>query len=288
LEELQKACTAINYPYDVEELLECLKPPGPPRIFIWDIDPAGARKYVRGDHAPISSPRKPSSTKASHSSASSSHSLSAPKSKQLRGSQESTTFKGMSQLEALRVGLRNQHGSTVAAWRKALDPEMQGKISFGHFCNALSNGTFNGSVKVLWQQLSGGGTTICFGDIDAPVQGFLDDARRRVLESFGSLTEAWRHGFDVNGGRAVDQNTFVAASNRIMGPSPETLATRPDAGESIKRRHERWSRQLFGLLRGRPGQLLLTEKDFEALLIGVPPDDRPDVWCGKASTESEH
>merc|ERR1711924_183835 len=52
-----------------------------------------------------------------------------------------------------------------------------------------------------------------------------DDARRRVLESFGSLTEAWRHGFDVNGGRAVDQNTFVAASNRIMGPSPETLAT---------------------------------------------------------------
>jgi Ca2+-binding EF-hand superfamily protein len=281
-EELEKACVAIEYPYDVCELFRYLKPPGPPRLNIWDIDPASARNLVRGDHAPIAPSLRNLAAPTNTNIKSTIHSPSAASSKKTRGDKEASTFKGMSLLEALHLSLRHQHGSTVAAWRHSMDPGMQGNVSFAAFCHALSNGSFNGSVKVLWQQLSGGGMTICFNDLDGPAYSFLNDACSRLLNRFGSLTEAWRHGFALNNADGVDQKGFLEACRRLMGPSPETLAERPAAAEKIKERHERWSRKLFGLLRNRHGQLLLTVKDFEALLIGVPVMERPHVWCGEA------
>lgn len=253
-EELQQLCDHLGYPYSAQELFKDLLAPGKHTLAIWDLDPAAAKNLARGDVSTIS---------ISAPKSAGGHSTAPPRERPPPGT--SKTYHGVTLLEALRIAFRKQHGSTVSAWRKILDPKLEGSVAYSPFCLALGHGAFNGSVQALWKELtSHGAPQVAFRDIDEASQRFLDAARARILQRCGSLRVAWE--LLAGGADLVNKERFLRACRRHA----------LDGGS------ERWSVRLWGMLLSRHGQLLLAQEDFEAVLIGIPPEERPAWWNGGA------
>eukprot|EP00928_Gymnodinium_smaydae_P031197 TRINITY_DN22975_c0_g1_i1.p1 TRINITY_DN22975_c0_g1~~TRINITY_DN22975_c0_g1_i1.p1 ORF type:complete len:1304 (+),score=175.48 TRINITY_DN22975_c0_g1_i1:55-3966(+) len=269
---LKVVCDSIGYPHNARALFRCLQPvPGRQLITIWDVDPLCTRKRQRGEEGYITRQREPGSPR--HQSQSPSHSTppSLAKTKTMRPQATTTTFSGMSSEEALRWALRNYFGSTVSAWRRALDPDMRGTVSFGHFCLVLGKGVFHGNVKAVWKTLCKGKLQPCFRDLDEEAQDLLDFLRERLVAQFGNISNAWQQGFDTKGATFVNKDEFVAACRSHIKDIPVAFS-------------RNWHLRAFQLLLLRQGQRAISRRDLEALLIGVSAERRMELWDGSLST----
>merc|ERR1719262_831211 len=81
-------------------------------------------------------------------------------------------------LEGFRKQLLLRYGSIVTAWRCALDLDGNGRLSFGEFCMALRDLSYNGNVKQLWAELhSDGSGLIALRDLDPVAADGLETFR---------------------------------------------------------------------------------------------------------------
>ncbi|CAJ1452295.1 unnamed protein product, partial [Effrenium voratum] len=168
------------------------------------------------------------------------------------------TFIGPSPAQNLRQALRNHFGSTVAAWRLAFDPHFHGTCGFGMFMKVLEECSFGGKAQPLWQELSGEENFITLKNIDEPAASLMDSFREQLLGKFETIMDAWYKLEEVTSG-LVDEEGFLMAlhSLRIASKNPA---------------------KLFKLLLSRTSQRSVAAEDLQALLVGVPPEKRRELW----------
>jgi len=287
---LTEACQKLGYGFSPKKLWRCLQPtPGKQQITIWDLDPSCTRKKQRGEEAFIRVPKSPISAPSVPRKAFGQEYLQRQREKAKESNSLPSQKKdaavakaGVESLPQLRQVLRAKHGTTVAAWRMAMDPKMCGYISFGNFVLVVQDCNFTGNVKALWKVIActevaqrpnaAGGAeqkedkpafVASFKDIDPASQKMLDDFREQLLAKFGCLLTAWRDGIDEAGFGRVGWNDFEKA-----------CANHGFNAKDLKK--------VYKALLSRIGQLSLGQEDFSALLIGVREEDREIMWAGEA------
>jgi len=265
--ELVKACEALGYPFDTHKLFRCLQPvPGRPLITIWDLDPMCTRLRQRGQIPYITQPRSPISAPGKKkmgfgeedrgsSRASASHSE--RRTKVVPGDELSLLAR-VPLSQQLRTSLTKKYGSTVAAWRQAMDPDIVGTVAFGKFCVVCENSMFTGNAKGTWQEICGEKGRATFRDIDPAAAEVLDDFREQLLKRFGNIVQAWK-GLGGIGRKGVSEAAFVQVCGSLEVKKPKAL---------------------YHMLLGSIGQSHLVRRDLTSLLIGVPADECPTVWFG--------
>jgi len=227
--ELKEACKAVGYAYDPHKLFKCLQSvPGRVLLTIWDLDCLCSRKRQRGDVPHVeSSPKSPTA----HPGRQKRHFGEA----QTLGTSASTpamstlVLKGTTARQQLITSLKQKHGSTVAAWRRAMDPKMTGQVQFGKFMLVLEDCAFHGNVKGLWQELCNDRPAVTFKDVDQDSAKILDRFRKFLVNKYGNLVTAWDQGIDHDGVGRVDKNEFTKAYQTMEIPArncPNSCLTR--------------------------------------------------------------
>lgn len=271
--QLKEACDAIGYPYDPQELFQCLQPvPGRQLITIWDLDPLCNRKRERGHTPYISEPRISDSPPGrsrgglqrappkARAETPTEHSTTKVSTLSLSASGDSSSIlHGISLQQQLRRSLTKKYGSTVAAWRGALNPELQGSLAFGKFCLVLSDCCFHGNARSLWKELCGESRCVEFSDVDPDAAEMLNEFREQLLGRFGSLLHAWQSCLDVDRKGLVDEFVFCQRCE----------------GLGVNKRR---AKRLFRLLLAHQAQHSLTCGDLRALLIGVELERVAATW----------
>mmetsp|Transcript_6314 Transcript_6314/g.15158 ORF Transcript_6314/g.15158 Transcript_6314/m.15158 type:complete len:1113 (-) Transcript_6314:141-3479(-) len=264
IEELRSSCQALNYEGDVKKLFKCLMPyAGKTQITIWDLDPECTRKRQSKAKASVA---KPSETQVRRrvgfgNEASVANDLQGP------SSQSNLHYHGVSMLEVCRKALRKRYGSTVAAWRVAMDPKGSGRATFGNFMLAMNECCFHGNVKGLWEDLCSEAEqdeevddpllswSISLKDLDPVAASSLTVLREHLLRRFHCLAEAWYKGFDPVGAERIDEEEFIKVLQK----------------NSVKLQHPG---RAFKLLLTRLGQRSIVKDDLQALLLTAPAADR--------------
>eukprot|EP00931_Biecheleriopsis_adriatica_P007443 TRINITY_DN108721_c0_g1_i1.p1 TRINITY_DN108721_c0_g1~~TRINITY_DN108721_c0_g1_i1.p1 ORF type:complete len:1204 (+),score=286.18 TRINITY_DN108721_c0_g1_i1:87-3614(+) len=263
-QEIVEACNLLGYPYDPNKLFRCLQPnAGKILLTIWDLDPECSRKRQRGDHAIIYSEPKsltahPQERKPLWDANASTSSVRTNSTAITSKSYHS--YSGPTPQQQLKTALKVAYGSTVAAWRTQLDPHLQGTCGFGNFMLVMEDCAFAGPVKSLWDDLRGESTTITFKDMDEDSARILDNFRSQLVEKFGSILQAWHEGLDSDSAGRLDEEHFIKAlqSCGIVVKSPK---------------------KVFKMLLARHGQRSIVLEDLQALLIGIVPNERVEVWA---------
>lgn len=286
---MQEACERMGYTSDIPKLFRCLQPAnGKQLITIWDLDPACTRQRQRGEEVmPPPSPLAHKSSARAQQSAlpavmsadgdigvvAETPNIPTMRSSTVSGSQ--FIVSELSLLEQLRKSLRHKYGSTLAAWRGALDVQSKGSTSFSKFCLSLDECSFHGNRKTIWRELveSAGGASVTYKAVDADTARLIDKFRGHLLANFLSLQEAWRKGLDLPslglGGRLAEED-FKAACERVGF----TLSARGLA-------------RLFQAMLARPGQRALTVQDLrESLLATLLAPEREAAWSGAPPEEA--
>jgi len=253
---LTEACKKLNYPHDPQKLFRCLQSaPGRQLITIWDLDPLCTRKKSRGEVAYFTEPKEIGEIERRAEFA-------------LHETSTTTMMSGMtslgpgvSPLHPLRQALRKRHGSTVIAWREALDLKLAGTACWGRFVLCLEDCAFSGNIKGLWQELSGKRECITFKDLDQDAARMLTSFREQLLEKFGCITEAWAKGLNSGGVGRVGEKDFIEALQ-----TSDVSCKNPS--------------KLFQYCLSRLGQRSLVCEDLRALLIGLPLSEQPAAWAG--------
>lgn len=265
---LKEACDKLGYPHDAGKLFKCLQPmPGRQLLTIWDLDPNCTRKRQRGDPAFISTAKDAESKTGTRTHFSSKDELNKTSPSRLNTTGMSSVIEAqIPQLEILRRTLRNKYGSTVVAWRLALDPDSVGTTAFGRLCLVLDECAFKGNRKAIWQELLSKQpqkrTHIEFQDIDADAQAMLDSARTLILGLFSSISEFWRKGLDPENIGRLGEEEFL------------------QSWAAFGFEHKWSAKKLFMMLLARPFHRAMVQEDLRSLLIGVPPPEHPAMWEG--------
>jgi len=265
IEGLREACQALGYPHDVGKLFRCLQPmPGRQLITIWDLDPNCTRKRQRGDPAFICQPKAAESKPGQRTHFTKGEETS--KTLRTETAMSSAIEAQIPNLEILRRSLRLKYGSTVVAWRLALDPDSVGTTAFGRFNLILDECAFKGNRKAIWQELlqkqPEKRSHITFQDIDEEAQALIRDARELLLGRFSSICDAWRQAIDPESIGRIGEEEFLRS------------------WEALGFQH-RWSaRKLFQMLLARRYQRVMIQDDLLSLLIGVSPPERAAIWGG--------
>lgn len=273
--ELTEACDRLGYGYSPKKLFRCLQPtPGKLMLTIWDLDPECTKKMQRGERPVFRQPKSPVRPPASGKSCprAAGEEYYAAK---MRAAEENGTLPsqkkneeymkaGSSLLPVLRQNLRVHYGSTLAAWRTAMDPKLTGSISFGSFVLGLEETGFSGNVKALWKVLAGDRGVATFADVDPETLKQVEEARRVFLERYGTLSEVWLACFGFGDKGQLPLDAFVAAIQQqgLAVAQPE---------------------KLFKVLLARISQKSLVKEDLRALLVGVPLEYQSLLWAGAAS-----
>lgn len=286
--ELIQACSTLGYPHDPHKLFKCLQPmPGRQLITIWDLDPADSRKKAQGKNGPTnvtlncSVPMSPTSktgpkpgfginTVLDEDGHAIDNDLGGPNnvaSNLVSFHPRSASPDMTTPIRLMREQVKKRHGSTAAAWRAHLDPELTGTVCFGKFVIVVNDCTFCGNVKCVWAELAGGKTTISFRDFDPEGSRIFDECREFMISSCGSIQKAW--------------STIIAA--------PDGLEKIDEADFCAKMvGNVRSPKKLFRLLLARLGQRSIGVEDFEALLITVPMTERKGIWDGGSAKDARN
>lgn len=289
-DSLKEAVEAMGYEHDSEKLFNCLQPvPGRQLITIWDLDPVCKRKRARGDEATIASrPKSPTSHPGEHThfgdltcndcEEKNPHNISVATTNTNFHTTSKTSFgsdvmESVSMTQVLRNCMRKKYGSTVAGWRAVVDPHTHDRLPYGKFNLMLDGMAFGGNVRTLWKELAGNpdgtlNSAVFFHTLDPDAQRVLNQAREQLLGNYGTLLKAWKEGYCTSGLGVFDEEGFVELSQKL--------------GLAFKNPN-----RVFKLLRARHGQRSIICEDLEALLIGVPLPDRPQVWGGSREEGKE-
>lgn len=264
-QQLSEAAKAMGWDGNVDKLFKDLQPmPGRVLISIWDLDPNCSRKRQRGEVAHISNPKDPTEVR-----------LHRRKFGEKEGPKEGTLREGIPPIQQMRSALRKTYGSTSAAWCGALDPSLTNQVSFGKFCIVMQECTFEGKVKVLWQELIDSKDArgcvdqhgVSYMDLDPDCAKLLENFREQMISKSGSIMHCWREALAPGGG-PLDEGDFCSACQ--------------EAGMSVKN-----PKKVFKLLLARIGQRSINGRDLRVLLVGVPPEKRAEVWGAKPQQPQE-
>eukprot|EP00930_Biecheleria_cincta_P057705 TRINITY_DN43596_c0_g1_i1.p1 TRINITY_DN43596_c0_g1~~TRINITY_DN43596_c0_g1_i1.p1 ORF type:complete len:1195 (-),score=263.57 TRINITY_DN43596_c0_g1_i1:29-3577(-) len=268
-QELVAACQALGWLGNPKKLWKCLQPaPSKQLITIWDLDPCCNRKKQRGETVFITEPKEVE-TKIELRASFGREGREAEKrenekhSSSVMSSGTSVGGGGLTELQQLRNVLCKRYGSTIGAWRHALDPKLTGNTSWARFMMCADDCAFSGNLKGLWHEISRGETTATLKDVDGKSLECLTNFREELLSKFGSISEAWHDGIDKG------------KLSRLA--EPDFSVNCEQAGLTCKN----WSR-LFQLFLSRLGQRSIGLEDLRVLLIGVPFQDQPKVWDNAA------
>mmetsp|Transcript_63642 Transcript_63642/g.163821 ORF Transcript_63642/g.163821 Transcript_63642/m.163821 type:complete len:1177 (+) Transcript_63642:91-3621(+) len=107
------------------------------------------------------------------------------------------------------------YGSIISAWRRCMDVEQAGRLSFEQFCTGLRRLGYVREFRVLWKRLGLDAKGHCtLEDLDAKahkiVTSFLE-----LLDSFGTLDEGWKQAFQKDLAETVDEKDLAEACQRI-------------------------------------------------------------------------
>lgn len=169
---------------------------------------------------------------------------------------------GAQTLDAFKRQLLIRYGSTVTAWRNALDNDGNGKISFGEFCMACRDLSYNGNLKALWAELDDDGSgLITLNELDPVAAITIEKYREFLLEKFGNMVTAWHQGLDISGQIRLTEEEFEERC-RALG-------------------YDYYPKRTFKFLLPESGRRHIVIEDLEALLIGVPDKEKEKMWRGE-------
>lgn len=180
----------------------------------------------------------------------------------LKASAEKNRRMGAQTLEAFKKQIVTRYGSTVTAWRQALDQDGNGKLSFGEFCMACRELSYNGNMKGLWAELDDDGSgLITLHEIDPVAAKTLEHFRDFLLSKFDNLVTAWHKGLDVTGQIRLNEEDFESRCAALG--------------------YEGKIKKVFKWLLPSAGKKYIVVDDLEALLIGINGQTRTLQWAGE-------
>jgi len=117
---------------------------------------------------------------------------------------------GVHDAEGFKKVLVQRCGSLLQAWRRALDLDGNGKITFGEFVVALGRLGLHGDIKGLWKQLDVKGKGwLVFADLDPEIDAQIAELKEKLEKTYGNVLLAWIKAFDVKGNGLVPEQQFV-------------------------------------------------------------------------------
>jgi len=116
---------------------------------------------------------------------------------------------GMHNFESLKQLLIKKYGTLAIAWRKGLDPETNGRLSFDKLCDATRKLGFSGQMRALWDEIiSQGSDHVTLRNFDAEASEALAAFRALLLRKYGNLIAAWRGGLDPKKAGRIEEPDF--------------------------------------------------------------------------------
>eukprot|EP00929_Paragymnodinium_shiwhaense_P083835 TRINITY_DN44797_c0_g2_i3.p1 TRINITY_DN44797_c0_g2~~TRINITY_DN44797_c0_g2_i3.p1 ORF type:complete len:1724 (+),score=625.26 TRINITY_DN44797_c0_g2_i3:115-5286(+) len=166
--------------------------------------------------------------------------------------------------------LNMKYGCIPAAWRKLLDRDRKGRVSFAEFCISMRQIGFGGPLKAIWKELDDDDSNfITLDELDPLAYRALEAFRQTILKSFPNFLEAWKT-FDKEDIKKIDQNRFVERMEALSYPKD--------------------AKKLWKYLVEEPGNKFMTLDDFDpdaANEAGLDPNRFSDSWR-RAELESRH
>jgi len=162
---------------------------------------------------------------------------------------------------SFRRMLMNRFGSIPRAWRRALDTDGNGKLSFGEFSEACRRVGYSGSVRTLWscfdQDDSG---TITLNEVEPETYQRIMEFRELIFEKFNNIQNAWKKFFDRDKNNHLDFKEFKQKCK--------------DLGFSLS------AKGMFIDLIAEKGRKYVQLADLDILLIGFPKKEAIIKWEG--------
>lgn len=119
-------------------------------------------------------------------------------------------------LEEFVEMLGKRFGNYVRAWRKALDLDGNGRITYNEFCLACRLMGVPGSVKKLWKELDENGSgSISIDEIDPATGEMLQDFASKVTKQCPSWDDAWNLIFDPPGAMKISKSQFAEGCDTL-------------------------------------------------------------------------
>lgn len=120
----------------------------------------------------------------------------------------------------------SQFGSLVAGWRRAYDPDSDGKLQFSEFCRISKSIGYTGYLKQVWQGLDDDNTGfVSLEELDPEGSKALHEFGKLVEEAYGTLEDAWEKHIDPDGsGKAfVSDIARICKELKYTAAKPSTL-----------------------------------------------------------------
>ncbi|CAE7394909.1 unnamed protein product [Symbiodinium sp. CCMP2592] len=158
-------------------------------------------------------------------------------------------------LDDYRRQLVNISGSLAGSWRYRIDPECTGRQSFMQFVMAIERtGGYSGSVKQLWEEISGDKDEFTFQDLDPEGFEILQAFGTSLLNSYETFGDFWKS-MQKFKDEQLDEETFISRSveSGIEGLSKREL------------------RRIFKMFLPEPstGRTKLIQSDLEVIVIAL-------------------
>jgi len=131
---------------------------------------------------------------------------------ELRAKTEMDMQVGPKSLDDYRRQLINISGSLAGAWRNRIDPECTGRQSFMQFVMAIERtGGYSGSVKQLWEEISGDKDEFTFQDLDPEGFEILQAFGTSLLNSYDTFGDFWKSLLKFKD-EQLDEESFISRS----------------------------------------------------------------------------
>lgn len=122
--------------------------------------------------------------------------------------------------------LKHKFGTVVRAWRKAMDVDQSGTLTFREFSHALERVGYHGDFRSLWYQLDADMSgNISLHEMDPENAMRLEKFRMLCITQHGSMAGAWRQVLDVDNSGSCWLHEFQAACIHLGYTDDEEIKT---------------------------------------------------------------
>lgn len=129
-------------------------------------------------------------------------------------------------VEHFKKFIISRFGSLVVGWRRAYDPDSDGKLQFSEFCKITHSIGFRGALKQLWRGLDNDNTGfVSLEELDPDGAQALQEFARMLQEAYGTLEDAWEKCLDPDGSGKAFANDVIRTCKHLKykAEKPSTL-----------------------------------------------------------------